>query len=99
VTATVALPDFVRSCVDVATTVCVPADAGLKTPELLTLPKLDCPSDQTTELSKLPVPATVDVQVEVWLVRIEDGEHTTDTEVIVAGALAVIVAEPDLEVS
>jgi hypothetical protein len=40
VTVTVALPDLVESCVDVAVIVAVPVPAGVKTPALLTVPKL-----------------------------------------------------------
>jgi hypothetical protein len=64
-TITVADPDLVESNVEVAVMVAVPADVGVKTPELLTLPMLDGLSDQLTELLKLPVPVTVGVQVDV----------------------------------
>lgn len=62
---TVADPDLVESSVEVAVIVAVPADVGVKTPELLTLPMLDGFTDQLTELLKLPVPVTVGVQVDV----------------------------------
>ena len=45
---TVAEPDFVVSCVDVAVIVAVPAPAGVKTPELLTAPMLVGLTDQVT---------------------------------------------------
>jgi hypothetical protein len=56
------------SCVEVAVMVAVPAEVGVKMPELLTLPILDGLTDQLTELVKLPVPVTVGVHVVVWLV-------------------------------
>jgi hypothetical protein len=40
VTVTVALPDLVESCVDVAVIVAVPVPAGVKTPAPLTVPML-----------------------------------------------------------
>ena len=42
------------------------------------------------------MPLTVGVQVEVWLVKMDAGEQTTETEVIVLGTATVTVAEPDL---
>ena len=45
---------------------------------------------------KLPVPATVGVQADVCVVRMDVGEQTTETEVIVGGAVTVTVADPDL---
>jgi len=65
VTVTVAEPDFVVSCVDVAVMVAVPAPAGVKTPALLTVPMLAGLTDQVTELLKLPVPVSVAAQVDV----------------------------------
>lgn len=64
-TVTVAEPDLVESCVEVAVTVAVPVLLGIKTPELLTVPMLAGVTDQFTDLLKLPVPFTVDVQVDV----------------------------------
>ena len=64
-TVTVADPDLVESSIEVAVMVAVPADVGVKTPALLTLPMLDGLTDQLMELLKLPVPVTVDVQVDV----------------------------------
>ena len=40
-------------------------DAGVKTPELFTLPIFEGASDQLTELLKLPVPETDGVHVDV----------------------------------
>jgi hypothetical protein len=95
-TVTYAVPDRVVSCVDVACTVAVPVAVGVKTSALLTLPILDGLTDQVTALLKFPVPVTVGVQVEVWVVRMDEGEQTTATEVIVTGtAVTVTVADPD----
>ena len=49
VTATVALPDLVESCVDVAVMVAVPEPAGVKTPALLTVPMLVGLTDHETD--------------------------------------------------
>ena len=49
VTATVALPDLVESCVDVAVMVAVPVPAGLRTPALLTVPMLVGLTDHVTD--------------------------------------------------
>jgi hypothetical protein len=62
---TVAVPDLVESCVEVALIVAVPADPGVKTPALLMLPTLEGLTDQLTELLKLPVPLTVAAQLAV----------------------------------
>ena len=64
-TITVVVPDLDVSCVEVAVTVAVPADVGVKTPVLLTVPILVGLTDHKTELLKLPVPVTVGVQVDV----------------------------------
>jgi hypothetical protein len=45
VTVTVALPDFVESCAEVAVIVAVPAAEGVKTPPELTVPPV---ADQVT---------------------------------------------------
>jgi hypothetical protein len=42
------------------------------------------------------VPVTVGVQVDVCVVKMDVGEQTTETEVIVGGTTTVICAEPDL---
>jgi len=49
VTVTVALPDLVESCVDVAVMVAVPVPAGVKTPALLTVPMLGGLTDHVTD--------------------------------------------------
>jgi hypothetical protein len=56
---------LVASCVDVAVTVAPPADAGVKTPEPLTVPILVGLTDHVTDELKLPVPLTVGVQADV----------------------------------
>jgi hypothetical protein len=84
------------SCVEVVEMVAVPAAAGMKTPELLTLPMLDGLTDQLTPVLKFPVPITVGVHVEVCVVEIETGEQATVTDVIVEGIATVTVTEPDL---
>jgi hypothetical protein len=48
VTVTVALPDLVESCVEVAVMVAVPAPAGVKTPALLIVPILVGLTDHVT---------------------------------------------------
>jgi hypothetical protein len=91
-TVTVVEPDLVESCVEVAVIVAVPADVGVKTPEMLTLPMLVGLIYHVTEELKLPVPVTVGVQVDVWVVSMEAGEQATVTEVIVEGTATVTVA-------
>jgi hypothetical protein len=49
VAVTVAVPDLVESCVEVALIVAVPATDGVKTPALLTDPMLVGLTDQETE--------------------------------------------------
>jgi len=49
VTVTVALPDLVESCVDVAVIVAVPVPAGVKTPALLIVPMLAGLTDHVTD--------------------------------------------------
>jgi hypothetical protein len=49
VTVTVALPDLVESCVDVAVMVAVPVPAGVRTPALLTVPMLVGLTDHVTD--------------------------------------------------
>jgi hypothetical protein len=50
VTVTCAEPDLVVSCVEVAVIVAVPAEVGVKTPELLTDPIVEGLTDQVTVL-------------------------------------------------
>jgi hypothetical protein len=96
VTVTLAEPDLVESCVEVAWTVAMPAASGVKTPVLLTAPMFAGLTDHATEALKLPVPVTAGAQVEVCDVEMEAGEQVTATEVIVSGTVTVTVVEPDL---
>ena len=48
-TVTVAFPDFVVSCVEVAVMVAVPEADGVKTPPLLTVPTLEGLTDHVTD--------------------------------------------------
>ncbi|HMD99763.1 MAG TPA: hypothetical protein VKM93_20845 [Terriglobia bacterium] len=96
VAVTAADPDLVESCVDVAVIVAVPPAAGVKTPALLTVPILVGPTDHVTEGLKLPVPTTVGVQVDVWVVRMDAGAQATEMEVMVAGTVTVTTVDPDL---
>jgi hypothetical protein len=50
VTVTVALPDLVESCEDVAVMAAVPAPTGEKTPALLTAPMLGGLTDHLTDV-------------------------------------------------
>jgi hypothetical protein len=65
VTVTVAEPDFVMSCVEVAVRVAVPAPFGVKTPELLTDPIPAGLTNHVTEEAKLPMPLTAAEQEDV----------------------------------
>ena len=76
--------------------VAFPVAAGVKTPALLTAPMLEGLTDQVTEVLKLPVPFTVGVQEDFCVVRMDEGEQMTETDVIVGGAVTVTVADPDL---
>lgn len=62
-TVTVVEPDLVESAIDVAVIVAVPAAAGVKTPELLTLPIPVGATDQVTP--PLPDPVVVAEQADV----------------------------------
>jgi hypothetical protein len=87
------LPDLEVSCVEVAVMVAVPVPAGVNTPEDVIVPSV---APQVTAELNDPVPCTVAVQVDVCVVRMDAGEQTTETEVIVDGAVTVTVALPDL---
>ena len=95
-TETVAVPNFVASCTEVAVIVAVPVPAGVNTPPL----EIDPPvAVQVTALLKLPVPATVAVQADVWFVKIEAGLHNTLIDEIVgtaAGEFTATLAAPAL---
>ena len=96
VTVTDADPDLVASWVDVAVIVAVPAPEGVKTPDELMVPPV---AAQVTAELNVPVPCTVAVQVEVCVIRMADGEQSTETEVIAGVAVAVTSADPDSVVS
>jgi hypothetical protein len=84
----------------VAVTVAVPAEAGVNTPVLLTVPAVVGLTDQVTAVLKLPVPVTLALQVDVCEVRIDVSAQVTVTDVMEVEVLfTVTVAEPDLVVS
>lgn len=62
VTVTLAEPDFVESCVEVAVTVAVPVATGVNIPEEVIVPSVA--AQETAELYA-PVPCTVAVQLDV----------------------------------
>lgn len=83
-----------------AVTVAVPAEAGVNTPVLLTVPAVVGLTDQVTAVLKLPVPVTLALQVDVCEVRIDVSAQVTVTDVMEVEVLfTVTVAEPDLVVS
>jgi hypothetical protein len=86
-------PDFVLSSVEVAVIVTVPVAVGVNAPADVIVP-----SDAVQVTAELydPVPCTVAVQSDVCVIKMEAGEQSTETEVIVAGAVTVTVALPDL---
>jgi hypothetical protein len=76
----VAVPDFVGSCVLVAVTVAVPAEAGaVKTPAALTVPLL---ADQATMELYVPVPFTVAVHCASPFTATVAGVHVEETDAI-----------------
>jgi hypothetical protein len=94
-TATLKLPDFETSCVDVAVIVAVPAEAGVKTPTPLTLPIVNGLTDQLTVLLKFPVPTTDCVQLVVWFVRMDAEEQAAETELTVEyGTIMLPLKQP-----
>jgi hypothetical protein len=73
--------DFVGSCVLVAVSVAVPAEAGaVKTPLAFTVPLL---ADQVTAELKLPVPFTVALHCELALTAMVGGVQAGETEEMV----------------
>ena len=105
-TATVADPNLVESCVEVAVTRTVsggvPAGVNVTpVPELTPVAVLIVPSPtglsvKLTVFVNAPVPVTVGVQVEVCVALMVEGRQTSDTPVMVgAAAETVIVAEPE----
>jgi hypothetical protein len=93
---TLAVPDFVPSCVEVALIVAVPAPLGVKIPAEVTVPPV---ADQDTAELNAPVPCTVAAHEDVPVMRIEPGEQETDTDVMVTGTVTPTVAAPDLVLS
>jgi hypothetical protein len=93
VTAIEVVPDFMLSWVDVAVIVAVPEAVGVNTPEDVIVPPV---AVQVTAELYAPVPCTVAEQVDVWIVSMNAGEQTTETDVTVTGTVTVIVEEPDL---
>ena len=94
VTVIVAEPDLVGSWFDVAVQDAVPAPDGVNTPEELIVPPV---AVQVTPELNDPVPETVAEHVAVCKVVIDEGDAETMTDVMVeAGAVTVIVVEPDL---
>ena len=93
---TLAEPDLVESCIEVAVTVAVPAPEGANTPVEVIVPLV---AVQVTPELKFPLPSTVAVHVLVWAGVMEDGVQTTLTEVIVGAAAMVRFAKPDLVAS
>ncbi len=84
-TITGAVPDFVASCVLVAVTVTLPAEAGaVNNPLELMLPPLAL---QVTAELKLPVPCTVAVHCDVAFVLTVVGLQLTATEVMVGATV------------
>jgi hypothetical protein len=82
-------PLFVMSCVEVAVIVAVPVSDDVNTPELVTVPMLEGLADHVTDVLKLPVPVTVDVQVDVCVDRMDVGEQLTETDVTVVVGVGV----------
>lgn len=95
-TETIAEPNLLESCVEVAVMVAVPVVEGVKVPVVVTDPMLDGLTDHVTAVLKLPVPVTVGAHVEVCVVEIEVGEHATETDVIVGETVTVTDAAPNL---
>lgn len=98
VTVTMALPDLVESCTDVAVTVAEPVVVGVNTavfvPEEAVVPSV---AVQVTAGLYAPVPCTVAAQLDVCVVKMDVGEQFTETDVTVGGtAVTVTVALPDL---
>ena len=70
---------------------------GVKTPEEVIVPPV---AVQVTAELNVPVPSTVAAQEDICVVRMDTGEQTTATEVIVDdGAVTVTVTGPDFVMS
>jgi hypothetical protein len=77
----VAVPDLVASCVLVAVTVTLPAEAGaVNTPLVFTMPLL---ADHVTAELKVPEPFTIAVHWDVAFTAIEEGVQEGATEMMV----------------
>jgi hypothetical protein len=99
VTVTVANPDLVASCTEVAVTVAEPAVAGaVNSPAESTVPPF---ADHVTAELKLPVPVTVAAHCEVSPATTEVGLHATETDVMAdfGVTVSVIVMVADFVVS
>ena len=108
--ATVEDADLVESSVDVAVIVIVSGavPSGVNVTPVPELTPVSKPSDPSavgltvrfTVFVNAPVPVTVGVHVEVCPALTLDGEHTTDTPVMVGeAAVTVMFAEPDMLVN
>ena len=76
----VAVPNLVASCVLVAVTVTLPAEAGaVKTPLVFTAPLL---ADHVTAELKVPEPFTIAVHWDVALTAIEEGVQDEATDMM-----------------
>jgi hypothetical protein len=94
VTVTVADPDLVESCCEVAVMVKVPADELLNSPVIgLMVPPLE---DHVTLGLKLPVPTTVAAQVDACPVCTVAGLQVALTDVTAPAAATVMVVVPFL---
>ena len=79
-TVTVAVPDFVLSCVLVAVTVTVPGEAGaVKSPLASMLPPL---ADHVTPEPKAPVPTTDALHWDVAFIATAEGVQAAETDEI-----------------
>ena len=84
-------------CAECAVTVPDPGPDGVNPPPEVTIPPV---AVQVTAELNAPVPCTLARHVLVCVVRIDDGEHVAETEVIVGGGtITVITAAPDLVAS
>ncbi len=96
-TITVAVPDLVESCVEVAVTVTFVGEdtiGAVSSPEDET-----CPALVLQLTLKFPVPMTAAEHWLVWPDWTVVGEHVTVTELIVDAGFTVTVAVPDFEAS
>jgi hypothetical protein len=99
VTVTCALPYLVKSSVEVAVIVAVPALAGVNNPVFEIAPMPEGPTVHVTVLLYAPTPCTVAVACAVCEVLMELGATLTVTLVIAATGFTVTCALPDFVVS